>query len=264
MQDIRNGSDSKYSLKGDIEFKCMRKMHQKLNHKTLLKQPCAVCWEDVYASSLRPCFISEPTSLAYFTQLETMGRWDSRAEFSFAPPFQDFNGLPLFEKAFDSVLESIPVCSMCSHHLDTKKLPPRSVANNLWIGEQTETMKNLSIPAKLLTSPIRQKMFVFKCITYGNPKEAQHGVKGSTIAFHQDNVVPTSTSLPLSVNQISDNFQIIFVGNREPSPAQMEKLFSVKRVTVETVLSEYKANGHPGYIGQDTWNAEALQELEGY
>jgi hypothetical protein len=162
LDDNKMDSEFQSCLKGDIEFDCMRKMHRKLDHSSLHKGPCAVCWEDTLTESLRWLKVDNPCTLSYFSTLSIHGKWSDKAVFEFNGAFTIFNNIPLLEKAFNRTTGSIPVCHTCDICLSDARLPPRSIANNLWIGPQSNTMRTLSVPAKILTSPIRQKIFIFK------------------------------------------------------------------------------------------------------
>ena len=126
---------------------------------------------------------------------------------------------------------------------------------------QSESMKALSIPAKLLVSPVRDKVWIVKLSsTKGNKILTQRAVKGCTIAFPQENAFKTST-LPGSISDLSEHLQIIFTGNGEPTENQMKKIFAVPFELIKTVLIEFKSNGHPAFQ-QGSWDITNMNELE--
>ena len=170
---------------------------------------------------------------AFLESLQTLGSWDPRAVFKFEPPFSHLDGLPLADNAL-FLNESIPtmrICRKCHRLLSAKepKLPPRSVGNDLWLGEQTSSMTKLSIPEKLLSSPTRTLAYISKFSSHKkNPKCHQQGfTKGCTIAFQQPNVFKTVEDLPGGIEVLEKNWSIIFAGKTDPTDQQLWKEFPI-------------------------------------
>ena len=129
-----------------------------------------------------------PDTLEFVAVLKE-GKWCDRAIFEFDDPFAVSDGFPLCGLGMDADAVTITVCTTCANHLDENNIPPRSIANDLWSGERSETMKCLNIPTKLLCSPVRQKAYICKLKSYGSQASAQRCVKGSMIAYPQENVL---------------------------------------------------------------------------
>ena len=119
----------------------------------------------------------------------------------------------------------------------------------------------MTIPMKLLTCPVRQKAFLVKLKTYGDPASAQRGVRGSTIAFPQENALTELTTLPHKLSELARSLEIIFVGNRPPTEEQLKKIFRVESSEVLQLLHEWKDNGHPGFQ-HGSWNMEEIEAFE--
>jgi hypothetical protein len=83
-----------------------------------------------------------------------------------------------------SIIHVIPTIP---RHNRNDSIPPRSIANNLWIGDPSASMRRLTLPGRLLTNPIRNRIFVLKLKNWADPSTKQRGVKGSCISFPQKN-----------------------------------------------------------------------------
>ena len=153
-------------------------------------------------------------------------------------------------------------------HTPTRRcgtIPPRAIANNLWIGDPSSTMRNLSLPERVLTCPTRTKVYVHKLTTFGGNDTAQRGCKHNVISFPQTNAVgghlpAASSTLPRSTSDLVDFLSVIFVGSTLPTDAQLRKVFKVDASNIRTCLDEWRRNGHPGYDG-DTWNEKSMEEM---
>ena len=100
-----------------------------------------------------------------------------------------------------------------------------------------------------------------KLVTYGDPASAQRGVRGTTIAFPQDNPLVNLAHLPHKLSELSGSLSIVFVGNQSPTEAQLKKIFKVDSAEIMTVLNEWHSNGHPGF--QDSsWDVSEIEAFE--
>ena len=158
LQDVALDSDYKSALKGDIENECCRLFQKKVSHKKLHKVVCSVCWELVFEISTHKWDPTSELIMEFLVILKNEGTWCHRASFEFDSPFEMCSGIPLLSKGMDSETGLLKVCKTCCHILKKNELPPRSVANDLWFGTPSEIMRGLTIPAKLLTCPVRQKV----------------------------------------------------------------------------------------------------------
>ena len=253
-----------FVTKNDTEQELCQKYLRLVSRDSVQKLSCAVCWELHYLSNLKTLISDDPNVLALLQVLKTKGRFNKEACFKFEDPHKHLDDIPLLHTALSLGPTSfIRVCNTCHNSLSKDRVPTRSVSNDLWIGERTDSMKTLSIPAKLLISPIRTKAYITKLKTFGKPNSRQRGVKGMSIAYPQKNSFKPIESkfLPSAISDISELLSIIFVGNKEPTEQQLEKIFSVRVHQIRTVLNEFRSNDHPGFRG-DSWNEPAFEELE--
>ena len=267
LQDLKDDREFSSSVRGNPEIKCAQKYLSKINHEALEKVSCAVCWELTSKKTCKFFDYEDPSARELLENLRTYGVVHEKAasDFVFLEPFSAFNGLPLLKKAMNVDDGTIRVCHICMSHLThddpSKRLPPRSVANDLWFGDASELVKSLSIPAKLLICPVRQKAYIVKLKVKGDPRTRQRAVLGSTIAFTQDNVLVEAVKLPHNLSELSRSLSVIFVGNKPPSEAQLAKVFHVDAQDLKKVLDEFRANGHLGFQ-HGSWNMEELETWE--
>jgi len=262
LQPVIDDVEFQSFLNGNIENRCAQRFQQEINHTHLLKVPCSVCWELRFKRLTTDWDITSPALKEMFAVLTAQGQWAAQAIFDFVAPFDVFNSIHLLDKAMHPDNFTITVCKQCSNHMQHDKVPPTAVANKLYFGERSETMKNMSIPMKLLTCPVRQKAFIIKLKGYGNPKSMQRGVKGTTIAYPQDNaLVDLNGELPHRLDELARSLDIVFVGSTEPTEEQLKKIFKVSSADVLTVLQEWKQNGHPAFQ-HGTWNVDELEQFE--
>jgi hypothetical protein len=189
LQDKALDKPGQSSMNGDIEKECIRNFQAKINHDTMQKGCCAVCWELHFenANFVESTHLENLTCAEAVSSLEILlleGVWNKDAEpFLFTGIFEDLSGYPLLDKAMDEETGFVSVCTRCSNHISNHStIPPRAVANNLFFGYQSEDMSSLSIPEKLIMSPIRQRAWIVKLQCYCDPKTAQRAVRGQVIA----------------------------------------------------------------------------------
>ena len=140
-------------------------------------------------------------------------------------------------------------------------IPPRSIANNLWIGKPSASMSRLTLPGRLLTNPIRNRIFVLKLKNYADPLTKQRGVKGSCISFPQKNPLNSTEKdeLPRPLSELPEHLQVVFVGNTKPTEKQLQKMFKVNADDVTESLAQWHLNGHKGFSGN--WNEANIQSI---
>ena len=100
-----------------------------------------------------------------------------------------------------------------------------------------------------------------KLVTYGDPASAQRGVRGTTIAFPQDNPLVNLSHLPHKLSELSGSLSIVFVGNQSPTEEQLKKIFKVDSAEIMTVLEEWYTNGHPGFQN-NSWDVSEIEAFE--
>ena len=140
------------------------------------------------------------------------------------------------------------ICAGCFSCLDneTPKPPKNSIFLNDIGGDVPEVLKDLTLPERLMISPIICKAYVLKLVSYGSPQSAQRGIKGNSIAFMQD-VDEVSTQLPCIDNTVK-YLKVCFIGDEScPLPTQqIKKILTVRRERVKLAL-EWLCENHVGF-----------------
>ena len=124
-------------------------------------------------------------------------------------------------------------------------------------------MRNLSLPGRLLTNPIRNRCYIVKLNNYSDPASRQRGCKGSCISFCQRNPVAGQEKdvLPRPLSELPDYLHVCFVGHTKPTEAQLKKIFKVDADDISGSLAQWRNNGHAGFTG--TWQTASNENLQG-
>jgi hypothetical protein len=156
-----------------------------------------------------------------------------------------------------------PPYHLACRHRPNPRIPPRSIANGLWLGNPSKSMLALSLCGRLLTNPIRNKAFVVKLENHSDPKNRQRGCKGHVISFPQLNAAGTHPSvnqfLPRPPTELPDILRVIFVGNTDPTPKQLKKVFHIRSSDVRAALEQWRRNGHKGFDGR--WSEDNMRAI---
>jgi hypothetical protein len=156
-----------------------------------------------------------------------------------------------------------PPYPLACRHRPHPRIPPRSIANGLWLGNPSTSMLALSLCGRLLTNPIRNKAFVVKLENHSDPKTRQRGCKGHVISFPQLNAAGTHPSvnqfLPRPPTELPDILRVIFVGNTDPTPKQLKKVFHIRSSDVRAALEQWRRNGHKGFDGR--WSEDNMRAI---
>ncbi len=135
---------------------------------------CAVCAELHIGSSM--CSVSSLSDSIYLLEPSMHGlRGVSHKERPFSTdvrsqPAEELDG-PLL------VPETDRVCRDCFEHLMKDNLPPKALANGLWIGDVPSELKGLTYAEKLLVARARNNQCIVKVNTGGRK------MKANAIAF---------------------------------------------------------------------------------
>jgi hypothetical protein len=246
-----------------MEAHFAKKYLEKTNATSLARSTCAVCWERKHTTNtkFRPLLLATH-ELSY---LREEGEWAAAANdsFTYDPPFNVLNGLPLLPSTFvasDPNNAQVPVCNDCFTSVEKGVVPARSIANKNWVGPQSVQMKSANTPTKLLTCPIRSKIYVSKLTKIGQRKNRQCAVRHCTIAFPQTNPISQSL-LPAPLTTLPSCFNVTFVGNAKPTQKQLQKKFGIKKAEVLELLDQWHRNGHPAFQS-GSWDYSALADIE--
>ena len=129
----------------------------------------------------------------------------------------------------------------CNEYLLAKKLPKYELANNLYIGDQPDFLKQLTIIEQSLIARYRIKCTIVKIMSssvFVN-NTAQLKICGNIITYPQD-LDSLLTLLPLMPS--CEMIHITFVGKIRPPQNYINKLFTVRRELIHKSLVWLKMN----------------------
>ena len=173
----------------------------------------------------------------------------------------------------------IPMCSTCLEHLNGKKLPPLSLANDMWTGYGPETLYSdkVTVMEMLCASPCITTLI---CLSMearhraeGHPMDdtahmARHrrGARGNALTFPlpwedlllklKQQAGPGAEALPRSPQELSGIVRVILTTNKEGKTTQAEiknliHQASVRRRVVVKLILDMRRYGHPSFQAID-------------
>lgn len=153
------------------------------------------------------------------------------------------------------------ICSKCYESLSNGLIPTFSPTNNVWLGSIPPELQDLTIPEEKLISLYRHNSCIIKLQSpFHSTITAQTALKGNCITFLQ-NVSSVATSLPLTLDDLSETLKVIFVGHQPPKRLQLKRVLTVRKKKVVEALHWLKRY-NPLYqnIKIDLLNVEKLPE----
>ena len=192
-----------------------------------------------------------------------------------AHPAHDlYDGVLLEPKGVCCVEGSEPdvrICRDCLKELG-KQIdipPPRSLANNLWVGRVPWQLSSLTYPERLLVARAYPRVYTFKL----HPKTLnarmdvssfQRGMKGtvSTYALNRDAMADMVSGriMPRPISVLPELISIVFFGRGKLPISYLRSLFKVWRRVVLEALLWLKANNKT-YYGDINIDDERLRSL---
>lgn len=128
------------------------------------------------------------------------------------------------------------VCPSCFKYLKNKKLPPKALANGLWLGEVPEQLKGLTWAEKTLVARVRVNRFIIKV------SKGQYKMRANVVAY-QHPTPKLYKSLPPPLSDIDEVMCILFVGPCDPTTEDMKNTPGlVRRNKVKEALDWLKLN----------------------
>ena len=176
----------------------------------------------------------------------------------------------------------LPICQSCHDHLCKKKLPPLSLANDMWSGYGPETLysQNVTVMEMLCASPCITTLVCLSMEARHHGEEvpgksmdetahmARHrqGARGNALTFpmpwedllqklqHQNG--PEAAALPRSPQELSGIVRVILTTNKEGQTTQADiknlvHQANVRREVVVKLILDMKRYGHPSFQGID-------------
>ena len=152
--------------------------------------------------------------------------------------------------------ESVTVCQRCLRFLQKDKCPTYCL-RTFPIGQ--DRAFNLTMPEKILTSLINNRMRIVKFKTRGAPNGYQSGIKGNVTSFPVGKV-SESTMLPLRACVLADYMKIVFLGSGIRADDIIRRIFYVRADVVRRVI-EFRRETHPAYRERVLLDEEAMRTL---
>lgn len=143
---------------------------------------------------------------------------------------------------------NLTLCNKCHSFLKSKRTPPLSLANHMFLGTVPPELKNLTVVEEAMIAMCRGKCWIVQLQEEDNDPElepqkksspiTQRGVKGNIIIYPQR---PSTIAkiLPPSIEEITSPICVIFVGSSPPSEEWLRKKavpLTVRREVVRKAL----------------------------
>jgi hypothetical protein len=179
-----------------------------MSFPTVEQRTCIICARKRFDAAVRQVKTHELETIQLIAKLvRSHGPYDKLPGLEDAS-INSFSQLPLAVAAsLSDDLVSFSVCLECWGFIQRSKLPAMALANNMWLGPVPPELQNLTIPEKLLISPVRVKVYIFKLKAPVGPGTEQHAMKGQTIAFPQ-NVPAIFDALPTPTSSLPDAIKV--------------------------------------------------------
>lgn len=141
-------------------------------------------------------------------------------------------------------------CDDCFRKLRSKKTPPLSLANNMWIGDVPEEIQCLTVPEQMLIALHYPRCFVFKLFPknrgVGDPESLQRGMVGNVTTYTQnaDEVAKMLEGklMPRPPRLLACVIAVSFIGLGKLPKKWLKGTFRVRRAVVHDALRWLKAN----------------------
>ena len=147
------------------------------------------------------------------------------------------------------------VCEGCRATIRKNKVPRLALANNLWIGEVPEALKNLRYVEKILVAKVRHTC------AYVKVASGMRKMKANVVAFESP-IPKIYAALPPPREDIDEVLAILFTGPSKPTPEDFARTpFLVRRNAVINALEWLKLN-HADYADIEISNENMAQYEE--
>ncbi|KAF5341970.1 hypothetical protein D9611_001217 [Ephemerocybe angulata] len=142
---------------------------------------------------------------------------------------------------------ALSLCADCANHLRRRKLPPLALANQTYIGEVPEELKDLTVVEEAMISRSRAKCWIIRLKEINHTLDVsntQRGMKGHVIVFPQR---PSEIAriLPPPIEDVITPICVIFIGSKPPSQEWLRekaKPLLVRKEKVQNALVWLKAH----------------------
>ena len=165
----------------------------------------------------------------------------------------------------------VRICRDCLKELrkDTDLAPPRSLANNLWVGKIPWQLSSLTLPEHILVAHASPRVYVYKLYPkslnrHMDDTTYQQGMRGN-VSTHALNVnamadMVCGRMMPRPPSTLLSTISITIIGHGKLPKSYLRSLFRVRRAVVFEALKWLKIN-NPKYYGDIDISEERLQML---
>lgn len=187
--EIPNDNNSVYEISREILFKNVYDYCQNTDYKKYKNIICCICSETKITPINNICYETIPNILKYKILLNksNLAYSFNDENFNYKYPFNELNNLVLDNKGFDYNNNKCVVCSHCNYYLKKNQISSMGLINELYIGEVSTCLQNLSYAEEILISKNRLIASIFK-IQYKNFSSndaSQKKLCGNIITFPQ-------------------------------------------------------------------------------
>ncbi|KAF5326512.1 hypothetical protein D9611_000715 [Ephemerocybe angulata] len=142
---------------------------------------------------------------------------------------------------------ALSLCRDCANHLRRRKLPPLALANQTYLGEVPDELKDLTVVEEAMISRSRAKCWIIRLKEINHTLDVsntQRGMKGHVIVFPQR---PSEIAriLPPPIEDVITPICVIFIGSKPPSQEWLRekaKPLLVRKEKVQNALVWLKAH----------------------
>lgn len=241
IEDYNPNMDKFMELPSEEDIRYRHELYRNATcNDTLAQCVCVCCAREVWRREAQEVLLS---SLKFKDRFKP---WKSH------PAHKLTDGMLLVE---DKLMETPEItagmfCDECFRKVQSKKTPPLSLANNMWIGDVPEEIRCLTVPEQMLIALHYPRCFVFKLFPknrgVGDPESLQRGMVGNVTTYAQNaNDVAKMVEgklMPRPPKLLASVIAVSFIGLGKLPKKWLKGTFRVRRAAVHDALRWLKAN----------------------
>lgn len=241
IEDYNPNMDKFMELPSEEDIRYRHELYRNATCNDALAQcVCVCCAREVWRREAQEVLLS---SLKFKDRLKP---WKSH------PAHKLTDGMLLVEDKLMETPEGTAgmFCDECFRKVQSKKTPPLSLANNMWIGDVPEEIRCLTVPEQMLIALHYPRCFVFKLFPknrgVGDPESLQRGMVGNVTTYTQNaNDVAKMVEgklMPRPPKLLASVIAVSFIGLGKLPKKWLKGTFRVRRAAVHDALRWLKAN----------------------
>ncbi len=216
----------------EIKDECLSRFLDATSSNLLRKKVCAICGEDKLSSDLHPTLMELTEKDVEMLSRDESSPIHDRLEFH--PVYSGLYLDPLGIVDEENGKSLLRMCRTCLSRLDDEKLPPKSIANGLEIGDVPDCLKDLSVVEESMIARRRARCCVIHLKDDKSrqkqdegPEDArtpldQRGFRGHIIVYPQ-HVENLDSVLPPPLETALTPICVVFVGSTKPTKEWLMK-----------------------------------------